>query len=149
MGYNYRMTNIQAALGLSQLSNLKKIVKKKMNIGKIYYMNLKSNKNIQILPPNISYSKNIYWVVGIVVKSRIMTAKKLSKKLLKFGIVTRPFFYPMSEQKILKKMKIFKNKQKYPNSNFLSKYGLYLPSYFSLKKKEISYISGIVNKILN
>ena len=148
IGWNYRMTNIQAALGLSQLKDLNKIVQKKMLIGKEYYNRLKLNKNIQILPPKINYSKNIYWVVGIVIKNKIMTSENLARKLLKFGISSRPFFYPMNKQYILKKMKVFNSTNSYPNSSYLSKYGLYLPSYFALKNKEIKYISDVINNLL-
>jgi len=147
LGWNYRLTNIQAALGLSQLKNIKNTIRKKMEIGNYYYEKLKFNNNIQILPPFNSFSKNIYWVVGILIKNKKMTALNLSKKLLKFGIETRPFFWPMHQQSIFKKLKLFKN-QNYPNSTYLSKYGLYVPSYFLLKKKEIHKISNIINKIL-
>ena len=60
IGWNYRMTNIQASLGLSQIENINKIIKKKMEIGKRYYYNLFTNKNIRILPPKSNHSKNIY-----------------------------------------------------------------------------------------
>ena len=148
IGWNYRMTNIQAALGLSQLRSINQIVSKKMSIGKQYYKNLSQNKNLQILPPSSSYSKNIYWVVGIVVMGKKISAKELSKKLSNYGIASRPFFWPMHKQDIFKKMKLF-NKDKYPNSLYLSKYGIYLPSYFDLKNSEINYISSIVNRILS
>ena len=148
LGWNYRLTNMQASLGLSQLNNIKNIVKKKIEIGSRYYKNLQFNNDIQILPPSNSFSKNIYWVVGIVIKNKKMTALNLSKKLSKFGIETRPFFWPMHQQSIFKKLGLFKN-QKYPNSSHISKYGLYLPSYFELKKKEIDKISKTLQKILN
>ena len=125
----------------------KNIVKRKMEIGKNYYNNLKRNKNLQILPPSNSSSKNIYWVVGIVIKNKKIKAKELAIKLIKYGIGTRPFFWPMHEQTIFKKMKLFK-REKYPNSSYMSRYGLYLPSYFELSKKQISYISSIVNKLI-
>ena len=147
IGWNYRMTNLQASLGISQIDNINKVIKKKMEIGKQYYKNLYKNKNLQILPPFTSYSKNIYWVVGILIKNRKIKASLLSKKLIKYGIMTRPFFWPMHEQNILKKMKLFKN-LKFPNSTYLSRYGLYLPSYYRLKNKQIDYISLVVNKIL-
>ena len=148
LGWNYRLTNMQASLGLSQLNNIKNIIKKKIEIGSRYYKNLQFNNDIQILPPSNSFSKNIYWVVGIVIKNKKMTAVNLSKKLSKFGIETRPFFWPMHQQSIFKKLGLFKN-QKYPNSSYISKYGLYLPSYFELKKKEIDKISKTLQKILN
>ena len=147
LGWNYRMTNMQAALGLSQLKNIKHMVNKKMEIGSYYYKKLYQNSNIQILPPSNEFSKNIYWVVGIVIKKNIMTASKFSEKIARYGIKTRPFFWPMHKQDIFKKMKMFKNK-KFPNSSYLARYGLYLPSYFKLKKKDIDYISSAINKIL-
>ena len=147
IGWNYRMTNIQASLGLSQIKNINKIVKKKMEIGKKYYFNLLKNKNIKILPPKNSNSKNIYWVVGIVIRNKKFLASEVAKKLKKFGIMTRPFFWPMHEQDIFKKMKLFK-KSKFPNSSYIARHGLYLPSYYKLKNNEIDYISKIVNKVL-
>ena len=147
LGWNYRMTNIQAALGLSQLKNIKYIVNKKMNIGRCYFQKLKNNKNLQILPPSNLFAKNIYWVVGIVIKKKKIIASKLTKKLAKYGIQTRPFFWPMHKQTIFKKMNMFRNK-KFPNSSYISRYGIYLPSYIKLKKKDIDYISSVISKIL-
>ena len=105
------------------------------------------NPNIQILPPSNIFSKNIYWVVGILIKKKKITGSMLTKKLAKYGIKTRPFFWPMHEQNVFKKKNMFKNK-KFPNSSYLGRYGIYLPSYFKLKKKDISYISSVINKIL-
>ena len=148
IGWNYRMTNMQGALGLSQLKNIKYVVKRKMEIGSYYYKKLCKNPNIQILPPFNLFSKNIYWVVGIVIKKNKFTASMLSRKLAKYGISTRPFFWPMHKQKVFLRKKIFK-KQKFPNSEYLSKYGLYLPSGLVLKKKEIHYICMKLNEILH
>jgi len=145
IGWNYRMTNIQASLGLSQMTNIGNIVKKKMEIGKRYYKNLVNCKNLEILPPENSYSKNIYWVVGILIKNKKFKASFLAKELLKYGISSRPFFWPMHDQQILKKMKLFK-KEKFPNSSYISQYGLYLPSYYNLKNSEIDYICSILKK---
>ncbi len=147
IGWNYRMTNIQAAMGLSQLKNINKIINKKIYIGKLYYNLLSKNKNIFITKPNIGKFKNIYWVVGILIFKKNLLAKKLSKKLKNVGIQTRPFFYPMNKQKILKKF-LKKSGEKFINSEYISKYGLYLPSYYNLKKKDIYYICNQVNNFL-
>jgi len=149
IGWNYRLSNIQATLGLSQLKRIKKIVKRKEQIGKKYYTILNKNSNIQILKPSCSFAKNIYWVVGIVIKNNKLkiNAKTLAKKLIKFGIQTRPFFWPMNKQKALLDLGLFKN-QKYPNSEFLSKYGLYLPASLDITNKEINFICNSVNQIL-
>ena len=147
LGWNYRMTNIQAALGLSQLKNINNVVKKKMSVGRQYFQKLKKNKNLQILPPSNLFAKNIYWIVGIVIKNKKIKTKNMMKKLLRYGIQTRPFFWPMSEQKIFRKLKIF-DKANYPNSKYLSEYGFYLPSYLKLNNKEIDYICSVVNKLM-
>jgi len=149
IGWNYRLSNIQATLGLSQLKRIEKIVKRKQQIGKKYYDVLSKNSNLQILKPNCSFAKNIYWVVGIVIKNNKLkiNSKILAKKLIKFGIQTRPFFWPMNKQKALLSLGLFKN-QKYPNSEFLSKYGLYLPASLDITNKEINFICNSINKIL-
>ena len=92
IGWNYRLTNIQAALGISQLKRLDKVVKRKMYIGNYYYKRLTKNKNIYMTPPKISFSKNIYWVVGILIKNKKTLASNIIKKLTNFGIGARPFF---------------------------------------------------------
>ena len=149
IGWNYRMTNIQATLGLSQLKRIKKIVKKRHSVGKRYYKNLSSNKNIYIPEPKRIYSENIYWVIGIIIinKRLNLNALKVMNKLKKKGIGTRPFFWPMHKQKILKKYRI--NKKKFDNSEYISNYGFYLPTSLTLKNKEIDLICRKVNKILS
>ena len=149
IGWNYRMTSMQAALGISQLDRIEKIVKKKITIGKQYYHRLKKNKNIYIPAPNNKFSKNIYWVVAIVIQNRKIKidAKKLSIILKKHNIMTRPFFWPMSEQKVLKKFNS-RHKDQFPNSKYISKFGLYLPSSLNLKKIEIDYICKKINDII-
>jgi len=147
IGWNYRMTNIQAAMGVNQLKNINKIIKKKILIGKYYYKLLSKNKNIFIPKPKLDDFKNIYWVVGILILNKKLLAKKLSKKLASHSIQTRPFFYPMNKQKILKKF-LKQSKEKFENSEYISNYGLYLPSYFDLKRKDIELISKKINFFL-
>ena len=147
IGWNYRITNIQAALGINQLKRLDTVVKKKMYIGNYYYKRLSQNKNIYMTPPKISYSKNIYWVVGIVIKNKKILASSIIKKLGTYGIGARPFFWPMHEQKIFKKMKIF-NKIKYPNSSYLGRYGFYIPSYPKISHADMNYVISKIEKLL-
>ena len=147
LGWNYRITNIQAALGISQLSKLDWTVKRKIKIGNYYYNRLSKNKKIYITPPKISYSKNIYWVVGILIKDKKILASKIIKRLKDHGIGARPFFWPMHEQNIFKKMKIFKSNN-YPNSSYLSRYGFYIPSFVKIKNSEMNFIISIINKLI-
>ena len=147
---NNRMSNIQASLGLSQLKRIKTIVKKRHLIGGEYYKYLSVNKNIYIPIPKKNNVKNIYWVVGILIVNTKLNfnAKHVMNELKKKNIGTRPFFWPMHRQKMLKKMSFY-NSKKFPNSDYLSKYGFYLPSSLTLTKKKIKYISNCVNEIIN
>ena len=148
IGWNYRMTNLQAALGCGQLKNIKKIIARKREIGKIYYDAFKKNKMLILQEHKNNYSSNIYWVFGIVLKKKInITRDQLMKKLLKLNIDTRPFFLSMNEQKIFKKIGLFK-KDKMPNSEYLSKNGFYLPSGLGIKNSELRYVIKNLNKIL-
>tara|TARA_B100000902_G_C27264499_1_gene892716 strand:- start:449 stop:1564 length:1116 start_codon:yes stop_codon:yes gene_type:complete len=148
ISWNYRFTNMQAALGLSQLKRIKKIIKRKREIGDYYHDHLKNNKNIIIQPKKNNFAKNIYWVFGIILKKNNDNfRKKIQKKLLNYNIETRRFFWPMHKQKVFKKMKVFK-KEKFPISEFMSRNGFYIPSGINLKKKELKYITKIINKIL-
>ena len=148
IAWNYRMTNIQASLGVSQLNRINQIVRTKHKIGLEYYKRLKSNSNLYIPGIRKKYAKNIYWVVAILIlnKKLKIDAKNMMKKLKAEGIATRPFFWPMHMQKILKKYNISKNTS-FPNSNYICKYGLYLPSGLNLKTSEINFICSKINKI--
>ena len=61
-----------------------------MEIGKYYYKKLYKNPNIKILPPSNEHSKNIYWVVGILIKNKKIKSSLLAKKLLKYGLSLFP-----------------------------------------------------------
>jgi perosamine synthetase len=147
IGWNYRFTNIQAALGLSQIRRIKWIIQRKIFVGKLYYKYLKDNKNIYIQKPKLDNIENVYWVIGILIKNKKITAKTLQKKLKKNGIETRSFFWPMNKQIITKKLKL-KFKKKYPNSEYLSKYGFYLPSGINIKNDQIKLICKKLNKLI-
>ncbi len=147
---NSRMSNIQATLGLSQLNRITSIVKKRQSIGKKYFEYFKNNSNIYVPEPERKFVKNIYWVVGILIINTNLNidAQYVMKKLRDKGIGTRPFFWPMHKQKMLNKYKFY-NSNNFINSEYINKYGFYLPSSLTLKNSEIKYISNCVNKIIN
>jgi len=145
IGWNYRITNMQAAIGLAQLENLKLHVNKKREIGNTYFNALKDLKNIQLPLKTTSYADNIYWVFGLVLNdNNKLNAEKVIEILSKNGIGSRPFFYSMHMQPILKKMKIFDN-QKYPVSEYLSENGFYIPSGLGISKDEIK---NVIEKLI-
>ena len=149
IGWNYRLSNIQAAIGCGQLKNISWIIKRKRSIGKRYHSLLKNNKKIIIQSIKNFYSQNIFWVFGVVMKEKTKIKRYIiMKKLAKKKIQTRPFFYPMHKQIIFEKMNIFSKKERYPNAEFLSLNGFYLPSGLGIKNYEIDYVCKILNNIL-
>ena len=139
IGWNYRMSNLNAAVGVAQFEKIKKTIKLKRLIGNYYYSKLKSIDKIQLQPIKNSISRNIFWVFGILIKKESkISVSKIRKILLKKGIQTRPFFWPLHKQPFIKKN--LKLKYSLPNSEYLSKNGFYLPSGLSLKKSDLDYI---------
>ena len=148
LGWNYRMTNLQAALGLAQLEQLESFVDKKRTIGKTYTKLLKGIKEIQLPLEKTDYAENIYWVYGIVLKDDIpFDAKEAMQKLGKQGIGTRPFFWPMHLQPVLLNKGLFKGEQ-YPVAERISRRGFYIPSGLALNNSEIEKITKVLKKIL-
>ena len=150
IGWNYRMTNLQASLGVSQLKRIRSIVRRRHRVGNEYFQKLKNNKNIYIPETIRSYAKNIYWVIAFVIinKNLNIDAKKLMKRLIAYGIQTRPFFWPMHKQKVFKEKYKINTSGNYKNSEYISKYGLYLPSSLDIKSNQIKFICDKVNSIL-
>ena len=150
IGWNYRLTNLQAAIGCGQLKNITWIIKRKREIGKLYHSLLINNDKIYIQDLDNNFSKNIFWVFGVIIKKETKIKRDVVvKKLKKLNIQPRNFFHPMHEQKIFKKMNIFPKNKKYPNAEFISKNGFYLPSGLGIKDSEIRFVAKSLNKIFN
>ena len=138
IGYNYRMTNICAAIGLGQLKIAKNILKKKINVFNNYKYFLR-NINIK-MNKELPHTKSSFWLINIFVNSK-KTRDGLAKYLKKNKIETRNTFNPVH------KMPMYKNLTRgkiFSNANILSDTGLSLPSGPSLKKEEIKNICSLV-----
>lgn len=146
-GYNFRITNLQAAMGVAQIERFSEIVKKKRLIGQQYSKRLKDISILQ-LPVEMSWAKSIYWMYGIVISEKAhFNAKDLADKLIQKGIETRPFFLGMHQEPVFKEMNLFR-REKYPVAERIAKYGLYLPSGLTLTLEQIDYISDVLHKEL-
>ena len=149
IGWNYRMTNLQAAVGCGQLKNISWIIKRKREIGKRYISLLKKSKKIYIQPYKKKYSKNIFWVYGVLLKKGIgISRDEVVKKLMSRNIQTRNFFFPMHRQTIFKKTKLFLKNTRFNNADFLSKNGFYLPSGLGIRNSEIDYVGKTLLEVL-
>jgi perosamine synthetase len=141
LGWNYRLTNLQAALGLAQLETIDNAVVKKREIGKKYQGAFAGIENIQLPLAKTSYSENIYWVFGIIIKGDNAEQKltDLVSKLGKKGVGTRPFFWCMHEQPVFNNIGWYIN-EKYPIAEGIARCGFYLPSGLGLKHEEQDYV---------
>jgi perosamine synthetase len=140
LGWNYRMTNMQAALGVAQLERLDQNVVRKIEVGNMYYDLLSGNKNFTLMRPKCSYSDNIYWVVGIMlVKTSKYKAKYYIDQLSKVGVGCRPFFYPMHLQEVFEKQGMFKG-EVYPKATYMYNYGFYIPSGLGITDRQIKIV---------
>lgn len=148
LGWNMRMTNIQAAIGLAQLERWDESIVRKRAMGKLYTELLKDTKHIALPLENNNYANNIYWVFGIISENPDITAEHIMQQLGEKGIGTRPFFYPMHLQPVLKRMGLYKNEY-YPNAEKLYKYGFYVPSGLALTDEQLKEVAKTLKEILN
>jgi perosamine synthetase len=145
LGWNYRMTNLQAALGLAQLEKIDEHISKKREIGKLYQEGLRGIKGFQLPLEKTDYADNIYWVFGLVADSETLKNEAVSK-LNSDTIGTRPFFWCMHEQPVFQKMGLFKE-ESYPIAENMARCGFYLPSGLGLLKQEINRVIEILNEV--
>mgnify|MGYP000159063823 CR=1 FL=1 len=145
VGFNYRMTNLQAAIGVAQLKKLDTFVKKKRQIAKWYTKELKEleEKGLIRLHPEMSWAKCVYWMYSILIEDKAkVSSDELMKMLEEKGIETRPFFVPMHQ------LPIYKTNERLLVAENLAKKGVNLPSSVNLKESTISFICDAINQIL-
>lgn len=143
IGYNYGMSNINAAIGYSQIKNLKKIIQKKLDIFKKYKLIFKKIKDIEILQP--FSKKSNYWINSAILKNKnYKTFKKIIKKMNYSGIEVRPLWYPCHLQPFLKKYQRYNIE----NAEKIYKQLICLPSSYFLNSKDIKNITQILIKYL-
>ncbi len=140
VGFNYRMTNLQAAIGVAQLEKLDNFIKIKRKIAKSYEKLLEDVKGIS-LPPEEPWAKNVYWMYSVLVEDDYgLTRDELIKNYWEKNIETRPFFYPIHT------LPPYKSRESHPVAEKLSKEGLNLPSFIELKKEEIERVTEIIRQ---
>lgn len=138
IGWNYRMTNLQAALGVAQLEKMDYHIQRKREIGKLYREDLRDLKSFQLPLEKTIYAENIYWVFGLVAETEA-EQERMVKKLNDAQIGTRPFFWCMHEQPVFQKMGLFAN-ESYPVAEKLARNGFYMPSGLGLSNEEITKV---------
>ena len=146
IGYNYRMTNLQGALGCGELLHIREYLLKKRYMASIYKLLLKDVPGIT-LPETKSYVKNVFWMYGLLIdKEKFgVDRDKLQGELLTEGIETRDFFYSPSRQPILKKY--LKKGETFPNTEKIEDTGFYIPSGLALTDTQMRKVADTIKKI--
>lgn len=142
LGYNYRLTSLQAALGVAQMERIDDIIGVKLRIADLYIKGL-SGIPVIVLPPSMPWARNVYWLFSILVESDRygMTSGQLQQKLKERDIDTRPFFPPMHSQPI------YDTGQHFPVSDRLSREGLSLPSGTDLRPEHIEHVCKAIKEL--
>ncbi|GET35773.1 DegT/DnrJ/EryC1/StrS family aminotransferase [Microseira wollei] len=148
LGWNLRMTNLQAALGLAQLERLDEFVARKRRMGQYYTQLLSDVPGLELPLAATAYSDNIYWVYGVVLNEEVpFDAAYAMKRLGQHQIGTRPFFWGMHEQPVFKKMGLFEG-ESYPVAERLARRGFYVPSGMALTTTQIELVASALKEIL-
>ena len=146
VGFNYRLTNLQAALGLAQLEEVDRFIRKKLWMAQLYNKHLSKIEGIT-LPPKKPWAKNVYWMYAIVVEDAFgISRDELQKKLYERGIDTRTFFIPLHRQSALKRLGLVTS-DTYPVADEIAERGMYLPSGLAITKKEIEEVCDTIHEI--
>jgi perosamine synthetase len=147
LGHNYRLTNLQAAIGLAQLERIEQSVTKKRWMGAAYTERLKGIRSLQ-LPAEEPWAKNVYWMYGIVLDDAFgMNAVEFARRLAEASVMTRPFFLGMHEQPVFQNMGLFIG-ERYPVAEHIARQGLYLPSGMTITEMQIDQVCEIVARVL-
>jgi perosamine synthetase len=148
LGWNLRMTNLQAALGVAQLERLDEFVNRKRRMGQRYTDLLADVAGIQLPIAHTEYADNIYWVYGLVLEDTIaFDAIEVMQRLAAKRIGTRPFFWGMHEQPVFRKMGLFDGIS-CPVAEKIARRGFYIPSGMALTDMQIEQVVMVIKDAL-
>lgn len=146
LGHNYRLTNMQAAVGLSQVEQIDEHIRKKRWMGKAYTERLSGLSQIS-LPVEKAWAQNVYWMYGLVLADDLpYDAQELARRLKVEGVDTRPFFIGMHEQPVLQQRGLFAGEH-YPVAERIARRGLYLPSGLALTETQLETVCQAIHKV--
>jgi perosamine synthetase len=149
LGWNLRMTNLQAALGLAQLEQLDRFVRRKRCMGQRYNERLIGVPGLQLPLVSTEQADNIYWVYPVVLEESVsVDAKAVMKLLTNRGVGTRPFFWPMHEQPVFRKMGLFTG-ESYPVAERIARRGFYIPSGMALSNSQIDECAQTLQEVMH
>lgn len=141
VGYNYRMTNLQAALGLAQLERIEEFVAKRRLVMSWYREGLGEHPGIR-LNTDAAWARSVYWMVCLSVEGMTDSSREgFMAALRSAGVDSRPFFYPIADMPMYSKAHT-------PVTDRISQAGVNLPSYFDLTENDVRQICTVVRRVL-
>lgn len=147
VGHNYRLTNVQAAIGLAQVETVDQRVSRKREIGARYNEALGGTEGLQ-LPVEMPWASNVYWMYGLVLgEDTGFDATTFADAMRESGIDTRPFFIGMHEQPVFLDQGLFVE-EAYPVADRIARQGLYLPSGLTITDQQIAEVADVVRKVV-
>jgi perosamine synthetase len=147
LGFNFRLTNLQAALGVAQVERMGEIVARKRAMGQTYNRLLGNLPQLQ-LPAEESWARNVYWMYGVVLSEEAgLSASEFASRLAAQGVETRPFFLGMHEQPALRRLGHFAA-ERHLVAERLARQGFYLPSGLACTDEEQAQVAAAVRKAL-
>jgi len=148
LGYNFRLTNLQAAIGVGQIRRLSEIVRRKREIADRYTARLSKLDWLE-LPREEPWARSVFWVYGIVIRDGVrFDAEGLAARLAAAGIETRPFFLGMHEQPVFHHKGLFIDSAgRYPVAERIAKRGLYVPAGLAIKDAQIDEVCEVLESI--
>lgn len=147
LGFNFRLTNLQAALGVAQLQRIDDIVARKRWIGEEYTRRLSDVECLQ-LPVEKPWARSVYWMYGVVLLENAgLDGRAFAAALHNRGVETRPFFLGMHEQPVFRKRHLFEGEH-YPVAERIARQGLYLPSGLALTERQMDDVCEAVREVL-
>jgi perosamine synthetase len=148
LGWNFRMSNLQAAVGLGQLERLEASVASKRRLGARYTALLQDLPGLQLPLKSTAYADNLYWVYGLVLKDEVpFEADEAMERLRREQIGTRPFFWPMHEQPVFRKMGLFAG-ESCPVAENLARRGFYIPSGLALTEAQMDRVAEVLHQVI-
>jgi len=148
LGWNARMSNLQAALGVAQAERIDSKIAIKRRNGQLYDKLLENLSSIQRPVARTNYADNIYWVYGVVLEDDVpFDAQEAMRRLSEKGIGTRPFFWCMHEQPVFRKAGLFADDH-HPVAERIARRGFYLPSGLALTEEQIARSAQALREVL-
>jgi len=149
LGWNLRMSNLQAAMGIAQLEQLDGFLARKREIGRRYQALLSQTPGLQLPLQRTNYADNVYWVFGMVLDDEVpFDAQAMMDKLAHEQIGTRPFFWPMHEQPVFRQRGWFEGVS-HPVAERIARRGFYVPSGLAITDEQIERVATTVRKLMS